>query len=760
MATYIDHREAGHTIFGLNGVDNKGNCECGNPECTALYKHPRMSNWQHVPFYSEEQFEVMESIGHLATGYGVLIKDIFVIDVDARNGGLASYTQLCKDTGVDFESVSGYVVETGSADGSMHIYFKAPVPPKALMQAVKEYPGVDFKSSGFVVGSGSKHRSGSFYEVKKGFPQDLTEMPVELVRLLEKKTQYRATGLEGDIVDIEVDELRNVVMHIQDGGEYQRWVDVGMALHDTTQGGHTGLTIWEEWSLTQPKYEDGATHKKWPSFGKGTSLLSLGTLIHLAKQGGYIQPVTFSADVYAKNEPESTSLDDMIAHIDIRKPPKWAGDLCDWINSQCRYPRENLAAAATLYVLSCVGGMRHFDDLDRMSLNFMPFGVAGSASGKEAIFQAIVDCLSAAGLMPAVHGSFKSEQEAVRNLLRHQASFYLIDELGIELKKISQASQKGGAAYLAGLIGFFMKAYSKADGVMPVSGDLKEDIKDSIKKDIERLNKKADKDGLESVIDQIKAVELQLIQADNGLVNPFFNMFGLTTPVTFDDLVDHEMATNGFIARATIFREHETNPKRKKGFKSAEMPLGVQLVLSQLYQGGHTETGRIERQGNKVPIVTTGDAAELLDQIDEYFYDMAEQHKTKTGLEAICRRGWEICSKISLLTAMPSATRTTEDVLYGFAVAKWDITKKLELAYGNEAANHKETRGDALVVKVKSLLDHDTETTLGQLRNRLRAFKHEQIDEALSILVKNNVVELKEHKHKSNGTSIKKYKLL
>src|SRR5699024_1191687 len=112
----------------------KGNCECGNPECTALYKHPRMSNWQHVPYYSEEQFEVMESIGHLATGYGVLIKDIFVIDVDARNGGLISYSQLCKDTGVDFESVSGYVVETGSADGSMHIYFKSPVPPKALMQ--------------------------------------------------------------------------------------------------------------------------------------------------------------------------------------------------------------------------------------------------------------------------------------------------------------------------------------------------------------------------------------------------------------------------------------------------------------------------------------------------------------------------------------------------------------------------------------------------------------------------------------------------
>ena len=50
MATYDDYRDASMVLFGLNGVDSKGNCECGNPECTALYKHPRVSNWQHVPF--------------------------------------------------------------------------------------------------------------------------------------------------------------------------------------------------------------------------------------------------------------------------------------------------------------------------------------------------------------------------------------------------------------------------------------------------------------------------------------------------------------------------------------------------------------------------------------------------------------------------------------------------------------------------------------------------------------------------------------
>ena len=759
MSNYNDHREANHVVFGLFGVDAQGNCECGNPECTALYKHPRTSNWQSTPFYSDEQFEVMEQIGHLSTGYGVLVKDIFVVDVDARNGGLESYARLCKDLSLDLESESGYVVETGSADGSMHIYFKAPTPPKALKQNHENYKGVDFKSSGFVVGSESRHKSGNHYETKKGYPQDLTETPQALLQLLEKKTQYRSTDLNGETVDIEVEELQNIVKHISQADVYQRWIDVGMALHDTTQGSMQGLTIWDSWSQTADNYQDGQTATKWASFGKGASLLSLGTLMHYAKENGYVQPVTFNADVYIKEEAQETNLDDMIAHIDIRKPPKFAGLLCDWINNQCRYPRENLAAAASLYILSCVGGMRHYDDLDGMSLNFMPFGIAGSSSGKEAIFQAITECLSKSGLMPAVHGSFKSEQEAVRNLLRHQASFYLIDELGIELKKITDASKKGGAAYLAGLIGFFMKVYSKADGIMPISGDLKEDIKDKIKSEIAKANKKADADGLDTVENLITALTAQLTQADNGIINPFFNMFGLTTPVTFDSIVDFEMATNGFIARACIFREHETNPKRKKNFKPKPMDTHLQIALTQLYSGGRESGYRIERVGEKTAIYTTDEAQDLLEQIDEYFYDMAEQQKNKTGLEAICRRGWEICSKISLITGMPSGTRTIEDVLYGFAVAKHDVLKKIELAFGNDAEQHKETRGDALLVKITSKLDKDTTTPLGQLYNALRAFSKDDVNKALDMLVKNKVIVQVDCVHPVNKKVTVKYKL-
>ena len=57
MANLYDYLEAGFRVFGLHGVDSDGNCECGNPECQALYKHPRISNWQSVPDWSDEQIE-------------------------------------------------------------------------------------------------------------------------------------------------------------------------------------------------------------------------------------------------------------------------------------------------------------------------------------------------------------------------------------------------------------------------------------------------------------------------------------------------------------------------------------------------------------------------------------------------------------------------------------------------------------------------------------------------------------------------------
>jgi len=174
--------DAGYRVFGLHGGTSDGHCGCGYDECKAAFKHPVASNWQLTPEWSDEQLEGLEALGQFDTGFGVLVWGLLVVDIDARNGGVKSFAKLCADVGLELTFNSGLVVQTGSGQGSMHIYYKAPA-NKSLVQTHKDYPGIDFKSSGFCVGPGSLHASGNKYQTLVGSPSEIGEAPDALVKL-------------------------------------------------------------------------------------------------------------------------------------------------------------------------------------------------------------------------------------------------------------------------------------------------------------------------------------------------------------------------------------------------------------------------------------------------------------------------------------------------------------------------------------------------------------------------------------------------
>ena len=184
-----DYHDAGLKIFGIHRI-TKGVCSCENADCEAVGKHPIMSNWQNSPHWSDEQLETMEEMGHFETGFGVLVDGLLVVDVDARNGGVESFSKLCKDLSSDLLGESGFAVKTGSGNGSMHLYFKAS--GDALKQHHDKYQGIDFKSSGYVIGAGSLHKSGMEYEVLHGSVDAISEPSAGLLALLKKPDTYRA----------------------------------------------------------------------------------------------------------------------------------------------------------------------------------------------------------------------------------------------------------------------------------------------------------------------------------------------------------------------------------------------------------------------------------------------------------------------------------------------------------------------------------------------------------------------------------------
>lgn len=751
-----DFIEAGHRIFGLYGADAEGNCECGNPDCKAPFKHPRFSNWQHTPEWSEEQLEVMEMAGQLDTGYGVLVRGLLVVDVDARNGGVASFAKLAQ--AIPEIAGCGFIVATGSGNGSKHLYFLVDA-STPLVQHLDDYPGIDFKSSGFVVGPGSQHSSGSRYEAVVGAPYDIEQAPEALLALLKKPDTYRAV-VDGSHMDVSDAQIADMLSYINADCDHETWIRCGMAVHHATGG--AGFGIWDGWSQSSAagKYPGpDALSRRWHSFGKSANPVTLGTLVHYAEQAGWSAPVIFecSVEFVQDNEP-SGDMPISIDGVDLLRPPGFVGEVVKWLNTQGISLRENIAVATALTAIGNVCGLRYREDLTNVTLNLFCFCVAGSGSGKEAMLSGFGKVHIAAGLGAAVHGNFKSEQELISNIIHHQAAFYAVDEIGTVLSKVENARKRGGAAYLDGLVGQLMSIYSKASGNFLLTGDRKREVNEMLVREYAMLSKKVeeneDPDGrcarqMPLVLQQINDVE------HRGIVNPFLSMIGFTTPETFNELVTPEFVKNGFMSRALFFEEPDNNPKPRGFFVAPAMPKDMENTIRALSSGGSfdvQESNRIAHHGERPTILTTEPAKEVLERVSEYFWQLGEQYKESNGFEAITRRGYELTSKVSAILAAPEGVRTPEHVRWAFALVVRDLDIKAKLAFSNDASNKD---SDRTMARIMTRISQEHGETSAVLANRTKTDR-EKVEGALAELEKKGLVLKKEEKN-YRRTTVKWY---
>jgi len=715
--TYQDYLEAGFKIFGLHTVRN-GICTCGNPDCKALFKHPKVRRWQLTPDWSQEQLDCMVMKGDFDTGFGVLLDKWLVIDIDPRNGGADSYEKLCADTGLDFKAESNFVVHTGG--GGWHIYYTRPN-GDALVSKLNDYPGIDFKSSGFVVGADSHHESGNTYEIEKGHPVDVAAPPQALIDLLKKAESHRAT-VNGSPVDVSDSDIAEMLGHLDPDCDYDQWIKIGMSIHHATGG--AGFEQWCDWSANGSKFPGSdKLERHWHSFGKSANPATLGTLVYYAEKNGYSLPVTFEADIHVN---ESQDID--IKDIDLLRPPGFVGQLTAWINNQCLFPREHVAVAGALLAVGAIGGLKYTDQERKGARpNLMLFCSAGSSTGKEAIEEAVNAILVNAGMGVSVYGSIKSEQEMIRNFISNPTAIYLIDEIGLFLNKISNAK---GTPYLEGIIGTMLSAFTKTNGTLKPSGDVKKQAKKEAQTELAALEKLKDEN---EKINEERYSELQQLVAelDEGIKRPFLSLMGFTTPQTFNSIVNSDMVSNGFIGRSIIVQEKETNPRIKKDYSPQDMTLPMQMTLKNIADGSR-------RGCEHVVIPSTDTAKEALLQISDELHDLAEFHKVH-GLESLIRRGYEMILKISLILAIPEGLRTREHVLWAYAYVKRDQDGKINLALSN-AETHKNEEGEKLLRKIIALLDHEVGLKTGTIRNNLRKYAKEDVDKGLQHLAGKGIV--------------------
>jgi hypothetical protein len=705
----------------------------------------------------------MIEMRQFATGYGIACRELLVVDVDARNNGVASLQKLL---GVVPEVAgAGLIVNTGSGGGSKHYYFRVPE-GVALVGKLADYAGLDFKSgAAFVVGPGSQHASGTNYQIAYGSPEDIDMVPEALLDMLRVPERHRA-DLGGKTVDVNELELAEMLAYVPNNNlDYDEWIKIGMALHHATGG--AAFDLWDRWSQQSSKYDDTSMQYKWHSFGRSANPVTLGTLVHYAERNGYIQPVTFTPDrefVFETPEQYSAPMAIDTSSFDPLRPPGLAGKLAEWIESRTRRKREALAAMSAIWAMGVAFGLHYRDDRDRATTNLFVFNVAGSGSGKDGILGATAEVLEACGVSAAVHGTIKSEQEIARNLTRHQMAAYMMDEVGFLFQKISGA-KRSGASYLEGVVGLLMSAYSKADGRLMVSGDLKEDIRGHLLKELTQVEKAMDEHGEKpNLLARQKAIIYQLDTLDAGIDRPFLAMTGYTTEKNFNELVTFESATTGFIGRAILCIEQDTTPVTKKGWKKTPMPEGLKMTMQQLSSGGSYDASvganrRVENYGERIEIPTTAEAAAMLDNIVDLFDQMAYEHKENTGLEALPLRGYEQVSKVSLILAVPEGVRTVEHVRWAYALIRRDIQSKMRLVLAND--NEKADPEKALVMTLLQMVDGPDGETAGVIMRRLeRKYKRPDIEAALAMLVNGKKISEETSIHKYNKRKTVRYKLI
>lgn len=766
--------ECGYRVFGLHEILPDGTCGCGQDHKDAkgidrlTGKHPRVSAWQHTPVWSEDQLLAMDETDQFKTGYGVLCRGLLVIDVDERNGGVLSYQKLVDR--ISKVELCGLIVKTGSGGGSKHLYFKVP-DGLALVQTHTEFPGVDFKSSGYVCGPDSHHVSGGLYSVIHGSVEDIDDAPPELLAILAKPDRHRADIGSGQTLDVSHADLADMLRHVAPDSDHETWLRCGMAVHHATGG--TGFDVWDRWSQGGgPKYPGSdILGRRWHSFGKSANPVTLGTLIHYAEQGGWKQPVTFfpmelagEAQVDAPAAVES--LADMTKGIDLLRPPGLVGEVAAWIESQCRFKMEIASVGAALTAIGNIIGLRYTDDKDGVASNMFTFCVMGSGIGKESIRQAMIDCHHAAGVHAAAHGTIKSEQEIVRNLTRHQASYYLIDEVGYFLSKLKNAGAKGGATYLEGIIPTLMSVYGCVNGYYLVSGDVRDTVIAALVKEIAQIDKQLDAgDGPpKSILEPKKAALKHILDnIDLGIEKPFVSMMGFTTTVKFSDMVDYESAANGFFGRSLLFHDPNTVPPKKRGFRKEKMPDTLKNALLQLGMAGEYQhgqgggNGRVEYYGERTRIPTDPAALKMLQDVDDELHQHAEDQKGMSGLESMILRAYEQVAKLSLILAAPEGVRTIQHVLWAYAFVLRDVQSKIRLVISNDSA--KDDPGAALRAKLESFLMGNTGETLATIYNKMKGKRKEDVKKCLDAMIEAGIVEVSVRVHKYNKRESDYYRM-
>ena len=141
-------------------------------------------------------------------------------------------------------------------------------------------------------------------------------IPIEWDRDEWKSQHQKAPDSENTGADFHGDVDIEVLEFIAPD-DYQFWIETGFACHNSG----VPFDVWDNWSKKSRKYKAGETAAKWATFGNDYAgrKITWGTVVHRAKENGYIPPPRTKAKLQHTREHETAPTETLEANRATRE---------------------------------------------------------------------------------------------------------------------------------------------------------------------------------------------------------------------------------------------------------------------------------------------------------------------------------------------------------------------------------------------------------------------------------------------------------
>lgn len=256
--------------------------------------------------------------------------------------------------------------------------------------------------------------------------------------------------------EIEFDEIERMLDFISPDCSRDEWIVIGMGLRD--EFGDLARSLWHEWSAKSIKYKQRDAEIAWKSFN--SSGVSIGTIIHKAKEGGWLPALK----VKEPNNNYDNYLSSLQVELEIKQETPQIGGLvgmiADWITATAIRPQPMLSLGAAISFVGMLKGHR-ITGATGLRTNMLIMNLAPSTYGKEYPQYCINQLAEYCGLDNHLLGEPTSGSALLQGINKGQSvSLFNCDELG---RYIGNLSLKTTGGYQREIIDYIIKLFSKAN---------------------------------------------------------------------------------------------------------------------------------------------------------------------------------------------------------------------------------------------------------------------------------------------------------